>query len=166
MPLIHIEDIVSFAPNVGVLVHRPALKITPQRLAKLIQLAYSHMADEPLREACHGGTGLLAKYVDLTYEEYLLLLEQVRINEASETAKRVHTKNRREQFNASRSGIILAMIDAGFPYVCAIPGCKVAEHLTIDHINPLSRGGTDEIANLQFLCRSHNSIKSDKKRKA
>jgi hypothetical protein len=162
MPLIHIEDIVSFAPNIGVLVHRPALKISPQRLAKLIQLAYSHMDDEPLRDACHGGMGLLAKYSNLTYEEYLELLEQVRVAEAGADAKRVHTKIRREQFNASRSNIVLAMIDAGLPYVCATPGCKAAEHLTVDHIKPLSRGGTDEIENLQFLCRSHNSIKRDK----
>ncbi|MEO5572912.1 MAG: HNH endonuclease signature motif containing protein [Gammaproteobacteria bacterium] len=161
MPLIHIEDVVSFAPNIGVLVHRPALNVPPQRLAELIQLAYSHMTDEPLRNACHGGMGPLAKYSELSYDQYLCLLEQIRISEAGAKAKKTHTKVRRRQFDAGRSYLILAMLDAGVPYVCAVPGCNTAEHLTVDHIKALSRGGTDELSNLRFLCRSHNSLKRD-----
>ncbi len=36
------------------------------------------------------------------------------------------------------------------------------EDLTIDHIAPLSKGGTDDLDNLRFLCRSHNSKKGDR----
>lgn len=39
--------------------------------------------------------------------------------------------------------------------------CKTKENLTIDHIQPLSRGGTDKIKNLQCLCRRCNSLKSN-----
>lgn len=35
------------------------------------------------------------------------------------------------------------------------------QDLTIDHIIPLSRGDTDHLDNLQFMCRNHNSQKRD-----
>jgi len=42
-------------------------------------------------------------------------------------------------------------------YSCVF--CKTKENLTIDHIFPLSKGGTNYISNLQPLCRSCNSKK-------
>ena len=44
-------------------------------------------------------------------------------------------------------------------------GCKrhfEFQHLTIDHIVPRSRGGTDHVDNLQLLCAHCNSIKGDR----
>ena len=44
-------------------------------------------------------------------------------------------------------------------------GCKIAflfPNLTIDHIVPRSRGGTDHLDNLQLLCGACNSIKGDR----
>lgn len=43
---------------------------------------------------------------------------------------------------------------------CAI--CGEEKPLTIDHIIPLSKGGTDYISNIQPLCRNCNSKKSNK----
>ena len=38
--------------------------------------------------------------------------------------------------------------------------CHSRENLTIDHKIPLTRGGTDDLSNLQCLCQSCNQIKS------
>lgn len=37
--------------------------------------------------------------------------------------------------------------------------CSSAERLTIDHIRPIARGGTDDTANLQTLCQPCNGGK-------
>lgn len=44
--------------------------------------------------------------------------------------------------------------------VCAI--CKSADRLNIDHIIPVSKGGRNEINNVQILCFKCNRKKSDK----
>ena len=44
-------------------------------------------------------------------------------------------------------------------------GCRIAflfPNLTIDHVIPRSRGGTDHLENLQLLCGACNSIKGDR----
>ncbi|NBP60230.1 MAG: HNH endonuclease [Candidatus Fonsibacter lacus] len=40
--------------------------------------------------------------------------------------------------------------------------CKTTKDITIDHIVPISKGGTNNQENLQILCRSCNSKKRDK----
>lgn len=159
--MIHIDGLVSFAPNVAVIVHREAMNIPAERLAEAVRTAYSYMDEPHLLNACCGGMGPLAKYKDLTLADYLRLLEEIKVAEAGAKAKRTHTKVRRADFNSKRSHLVLAMLDAGVPYICTIPGCSVIEQLTVDHIKALSRGGTDELSNLRFLCRQHNSEKRD-----
>lgn len=39
--------------------------------------------------------------------------------------------------------------------------CVATDRLTIDHKKPYSRGGTDDISNLQCLCFNCNLLKSD-----
>lgn len=39
--------------------------------------------------------------------------------------------------------------------------CKKLDYLTIDHIIPLSKGGTNEINNIQYLCIKCNCLKSN-----
>jgi hypothetical protein len=40
--------------------------------------------------------------------------------------------------------------------------CGARDDLTVDHIHPWSKGGTEELENLQTLCRSCNSRKGAK----
>lgn len=40
--------------------------------------------------------------------------------------------------------------------------CGGTNNLSIDHINPVNRGGENKLSNLQTLCKSCNSKKSDK----
>lgn len=51
-----------------------------------------------------------------------------------------------------------------FDTLCMVYGkkcawCKSVEHLCVDHIIPRHYGGSDELENLQILCRSCNSSK-------
>lgn len=161
MPIVIIDGLVSFAANRGVQVHEKALTASPEELARAVRAAFSHMDDPPLVDACCGGRGPLANYASLEYREYLALLRQIEIAEAGTLAKKEHTRRRRAEFDSRRSHLVLAMLDRGVPYVCAIADCGVSRELTVDHIKALSRGGTDEPENLRFLCRAHNSSKGD-----
>lgn len=69
------------------------------------------------------------------------------------------TERRRRAFSADRDALLLGLIDRD--------GCRCAEcgseaDLTIDHIVPVSRGGTDDLGNLRLLCRPCNSKKGDR----
>jgi len=121
------------------------------------------MRDRVLVDACCGGRGPLAHRGGMSYAEYLDALSEFEASESAIITKRQLTKVRRGEFNGRRSQLVLVMIDSGVPYVCAHEGCESHEGLTIDHRIALSRGGTDELDNLQFLCKSHNSQKSDRK---
>ena len=164
MPFIYMENILHFSSNNGVVLLPGALDLSAVDLQTTVSLAFSHLDDEVLLEACCGGRGLIADRISLQYEEYLKLVQEFRVQAAGKNAKREHTKKRRGYFNSQRCTILLAMLESGVPYTCAHPECPIHANLTVDHVVPLSRGGTDELKNLQFLCRSHNSSKSDAER--
>jgi HNH endonuclease len=68
---------------------------------------------------------------------------------------------RRRLFERQRHRLALALIKRD-GYRCRSPGCDIREDLVIDHIVPLSKGGTDALVNLQWLCRPHNHVKADR----
>lgn len=158
---VHVGDAITFSANNGVMLNQEALSLSPNELRDAVAIAFEHVKNPVLVDSCCGGCGPLAEYSDISFEEYLQVLEEERIRQATIEAKRGFTRQRRSQFGAKRAQLILAMIEAGISHVCAHPDCRIAEKLTIDHIVPLSRGGSDEVRNLQFLCVSHNSAKGD-----
>jgi hypothetical protein len=81
---------------------------------------------------------------------------------AAREAKKIHTQRRRAQFDRVRDDLVLKLLAAGRAYVCTKDGCAVNNNLTVDHITALSKGGTDDLVNLQFLCAPHNSEKGDR----
>ena len=162
----------GFRANCGIVLNALAAKnwILNGRVADLvdaIELAEKYRDNRYLRDAdCGPFVGPLSQYDELDFSEFLEIVEKQRkIDEQADINTRVKREAshvRRAEFNSSRPALVLAMIERGDDYVCSHPECAVADDLTVDHIVPLSKGGTDEVSNLQFLCRSHNSKKRDK----
>lgn len=160
--LVSINDAVSFSPSVGVLLGKGAAHLSPAELHHAVQIAFRYINEPVLIDAACGGVGPLASYSNIDFNDFLAVVQQAKAQEATFHAKKTLTKYRRQQFNAARDALALRMIDAGIPYVCVREGCGESEELTIDHIVPLSRGGSDELTNLRFMCRSHNAQKGDR----
>ena len=103
--------------------------------------------------------GIFDSYASI--EEFLSSYQQSLVKGASNTRKRDLIPVRRREFANLRAELELVLIERD-GYVCAHEGCNVIANLTIDHVVPLSKGGTDELPNLRFLCKSHNSAKGDR----
>ena len=62
MVFVTIENLVTFAPNIGVLVEREAVNEPPEKLAEAVRIAFSHIKDQPLVDACCGGVWAVGRY--------------------------------------------------------------------------------------------------------
>ena len=94
-------------------------------------------------------------------DEFLSSYQHSLVSSASAARKLALLPVRRQEFSRLRADRELALIERD-GYACAVSGCNVIAELTIDHVIPLSKGGTDDLSNLSFLCRSHNSAKGDR----
>lgn len=68
-----------------------------------------------------------------------------------------HARNMRPERAAYRDPVYLSIPIVG---QCQKPGCTDPAE-TRDHRQPLSKGGTNDPANIRLLCRFHNSQKHD-----
>lgn len=74
-----------------------------------------------------------------------------------------HWRSTRLRYGAGRQSVrphLRAMVYERDGHTCK--ACGSDEDLTVDHIYPWSLGGTDDMENLQTLCRSCNSSKGAK----
>lgn len=114
-----------------------------------------------LSECAETIEGIDFKYLDscTTIEEAVEAAELYHQHQETLRAKRRLSKNRRTEFQKVRNDLALALIERD-GYICQ--ECDSQSELTIDHIMPISKGGSDDLSNLRFLCRRCNSSKSDK----
>lgn len=67
--------------------------------------------------------------------------------------------NRRNRVSLKRNKKLFQSLLYKYKFKCVHCGEKEPSKLTIDHIKPVSKGGSDEFSNLQILCKSCNSRK-------
>lgn len=80
--------------------------------------------------------------------------------------KTMNRKLKRRKYYDSQNPINFKEVKEKFDRLgnrCVV--CGSCENITIDHIVPLSKGGTNETDNLQPLCKSCNSAKGNKSMK-
>jgi len=88
-----------------------------------------------------------------TIVHVLSIIAQKRDNEALKQQHRVQKKAKRNQLAASYNTYFMA-IGRRDGFHCST--CKKTSDLQIDHIQPLARGGSNELDNLQLLCGTCN----------
>ncbi len=89
----------------------------------------------------------IRKILKHDYDNYYKRIELIRVEPRKIAQRFIGRKNVR-QFIFSRDG---------FKCLC----CGSKNNLTIDHISPINFGGENKLSNLQTLCKSCNSRKSD-----
>jgi hypothetical protein len=91
--------------------------------------------------------------------KYCLQAQNFKQKKINRQAKDFFIELRRREFQSLRKDLIIMLINRD-DYKCKV--CETHDNITVDHIIPLSKGGTDELDNLQLLCRSCNSSKGNK----
>lgn len=71
-----------------------------------------------------------------------------------------HNRKKRRSLKANKQLFNKLLVKYNFK--CVYCGEKENSKLTIDHKKPVSLGGSDKFTNLQILCKSCNSRKSNK----
>lgn len=159
MPLIVKEGI--WADNGDVIVDQRSLAHSPETLHDALNKAFERTGHQLLSKSGGESPATYASVEEFDHAVAQYEKECIAANATKARKKRL-TKARRIAFNSRRAQIELALIASGESYICAHPECETANDLTIDHITPLSKGGSDDLYNLQFMCLSHNSQKGDR----
>lgn len=173
-PWVSINNVIMFDGCGDVFVRQEILGFNDADIRTMLELAMRHKNDPYLNACANGAADVFVSDTDycgpgrmyITIEAYLRSKqeyeERQRQDAAKRNAKRLHTANRRAEFQRVRSDLYLAIIARGDAHVCFVEGCEVVDDLTLDHIIPLSLGGDDSLPNLRFACRKHNSQRGDR----
>lgn len=98
------------------------------------------------------------KEVDsISYEGVPLLTWIKRLNDC------IHSSRSRNDYRKYFDLIVeeLTALTGSNDAFCVMCGCRDLAKLEVDHIVPVSLGGTDRLTNLQLLCKSCNSSKNN-----
>ena len=125
------------------------------------------------REICHDLTGepYLNYKKNICYECYINLISEIyKMAGAGDGGiihlifKEVLSSSINRAYRRSIKGYrnVFQKLLYKYKFSCVCCGEKNLKLLSIDHIKPVSRGGTDEEVNLQILCRSCNSSKGNR----
>lgn len=100
-----------------------------------------------------------------TYREQIRTLASVPVENRGREAEKKRlrkelTRILRTEYSVIKARLALQLMATGKPFECAM--CGGYQNMSIDHIVPLSKGGTNDMDNLQWLCRSCNSRKGDR----
>lgn len=95
-----------------------------------------------------------------SYDSLIYYASRIFQRQQEEEAVRKSYEGRRQEYAAKRPKLVRAMRMRGDAWECR--QCKSTDSISVDHIRPLVRGGTNDLDNLQFLCRSCNSKKGDR----
>jgi len=96
------------------------------------------------------------KIINRTYRKLVSAYKEVRIT----IENRKSSKKKRREI-AKDYDYYFMKVGRRDGYCCQ--GCNTVHGLTIDHINPLIEGGTNDLDNLQLLCKHCNGLKKDGK---
>lgn len=133
--------------------------IEPDRLIAAIAKAIGIYRHPLLADATCGPGWPLGIAGPITLEQFDFLREGEIARRENRGAKQRYMSIRRMEFAGKSAMLALQMLERGDAHQCVVVGCTERVDLTIDHIVPLSRGGSDDLSNLQFMCRKHNSAK-------
>lgn len=134
-------------------------------------IAYRAAHADELREkqreynASEAGKARAARYASKHIQERRELARAYRQTPKGVIVHRVTERKRRQEKRAGGTLDNAAFYAkcADLQWHCQICGKELTiENVTIDHIVPISKGGTNAIENLQPLCMRCNNIKSDK----
>ena len=142
-----------------------------EHVRQLAALATYSRVEHDADYICHciGKGGLLPKWIMQSEADTIAMLENTEFTSGTiskavaAVAKtreyiqaRPKAKQRRKDFSKVRDDLFLK-VGKRDGFYCA--SCHATEKLTVDHIVPIVHGGTDNLSNLQILCRSCNSRK-------
>lgn len=140
------------------IVYVPREKI--ERLDYLIGLAAAECWELWLGDSYYEGEFVLRRVRFAFRREVLRNRTARRGQDGRDTVKGTARNPRRSRVSRRLSARKSLEVFARDDYRCVT--CGTREDLTVDHIHPVSKGGTNDMENLRTLCRSCNSRKGAK----